>query len=53
MGHAEYAASRSASTYAPREPLVKVDPYSTRIPDEQYRAAFVKLEKGTVYGSRR
>jgi hypothetical protein len=29
------------------------DPYATRIPDGQYRAAFITLETGFAFGSRR
>ena len=32
---------------------MSADPYSTRVPDGQYRAGFIKWEKGTPYGARR
>ena len=32
---------------------MSVDPYSTRVPDGQYRVAFDKFEKGCAFGSKR
>jgi hypothetical protein len=32
---------------------MSTDPYATRIPDGQYQAAFVRLEKGFAFGSPR